>query len=33
MLGHITLKTQNQVVDDAVAVLHDGRADLYIPTA
>ena len=31
-LGHIALQTQYQVVDDAVAVLHHGRTNLYVVT-
>ena len=29
-LGHITLHTQYEVVDDAIAVLHDGSAHLHV---
>ena len=32
-LGHITLQAEDEVVDDAVAILHDGGAYLYVAAA
>ena len=32
-LGHITLQTENEVINDAIAILHDGGAYLHVAAA
>ena len=32
-LGHIALKAQDKVIDDAIAILHDGSTYLHVATA